>query len=303
MELLMRNILVVCLVLIIVTVDSLPVAAQQQIVTGDAEPELVTEGYQFTEGPLWHPDGYLLFSDIYANTIYKWIPGEGADVFIKPSGNANGIALDKEGNILIAQHAGKLSRVIEGPKLKPIVESYNGKRLNSPNDVVVHSNGTIFFTDPPFGVSDEDKELEFNGVYMLSPDGTLTPFYKEFTHPNGITLSPDEQKLYVNDSRTGSIVVFDINNEGKPVNPQEFANVGSMEDQGAADGMKTDVQGRVFSTGPGGVYVFDTEGNQIQKIETEVRITNLGWGGEDNSSLFMTAPSAVYRLETSTSGK
>ncbi|MFH5884368.1 SMP-30/gluconolactonase/LRE family protein [Halalkalibaculum sp. DA3122] len=289
--------------ILFVLIGNMVVSAQPVVAEG-AEPEIVTEGYQFTEGPLWHPDGYLLFSDIPANTIYRWIPGEGAEVFVKPSDNSNGLALDVSGNIVMVQHAGKLSRLTyNGNTMETVVDSYNGMRLNSPNDLAVHSNGTIFFTDPPFGVSEEEKELDFNGVYMLKPDGTLTVFYKEFSHPNGVVLSPDEQKLYVNNSSSGEIVVFDINNSGKPVNPRSFASVGERNNEGAADGMKVDADGRVYSTGPGGVYVFDSEGNQIQKIETESRITNLAWGEAGNSTLFMTAPSAVYRLEMAVSGR
>lgn len=278
-------------------------AVAQQIVAEGAEPQVITEGYKFTEGPLWHPDGYLLFSDIPANTIYRWTPGGQAEVFANPSGNSNGIALDGRGNIVVVQHTGKLSMVSASGELQTIVERYNGNRLNSPNDLAIHSNGTIYFTDPPFGVSKEDKELQFSGVYMLTPDGTLTPFYKKFTQPNGVALSPDEKKLYVNNSGTGQIAVFRINNQGKPVNPQPFASVGPRSDQGAADGMKTDSQGRVYSTGPGGVFVFDANGEQIHKIEIDSRITNLAWGGEENQTLFMTAPSAVYSLQMAVKGK
>lgn len=297
----MRNILVACLTIGMVWTASVRASAQQVIADG-AEPEVITEGYQFTEGPLWHPDGYLLFSDIPANTIYKWTPGQQAEVFVKPSDNSNGLALDGNGHIVMVQHTGKLSMLNDNQEMETVVDSYNGKRLNSPNDLAIHSNGTIFFTDPPFGVSEEDRELDFSGVYMLTPDGTLNPFYKEFSHPNGVALSPDEKKLYVNNSSTGEIVVFEINSSGKPVNPRHFASVGERNDQGAADGMKVDAEGRVYSTGPGGVYIFDTQGNQVQMLETENRISNLAWGGEDNTSLFMTAPSVVYRLEMATTG-
>lgn len=277
-------------------------AEGQNLVADGAEPEIVTEGYQFTEGPYWHPGGYLLFSDIPANTVFKWTPGEGAEVFVRPSGNSNGIAAGSDGTIYLAQHAGKVSRITDDRKTETIVQRYQGKRLNSPNDLVVHSDGTLYFTDPPFGVTEESRELEFSGVYKLTADGKITPFFKEFSRPNGIALSPDESRLYVNDSQTGQIKVFDMDENGDPVNPRDFANVGKMSDTGAADGMKVDSDGRVYSTGPGGVYIFNSEGKQIRKISTENRITNLGWGGDDNSDLFMTAPSAVYRLRMNVSG-
>lgn len=272
------------------------------LVAENAEPEIVTEGYQFTEGPCWHPGGYLLFSDIPANTIFKWMPGEGTTVFLRPSGNSNGIAASEDGTIYLAQHAGSVSRVSDGSNTETLVERYEGKRLNSPNDLVVHSSGTIYFTDPPFGVTKESRELEFSGVYKLTSEGELTPFYREFTHPNGIALSPDESRLYVNDSQTGRIVVFEMDRNGNPVNPQDFAEVGEMSGIGAADGMKVDRDGRLYTTGPGGVYIFSPAGEQLQKISTEDRITNLAWGGENRSHLFMTAPDAVYRLKMNVEG-
>lgn len=277
-------------------------ARAQDLVAEGAEPEIVTDGYQFTEGPYWHPDGYLLFSDIPANTVFKWAPGGGSEVYLKPSGNSNGIAASDDGTIYLAQHAGRISRITDDRKTVAVVERYQGKRLNSPNDLVVHSDGTIYFTDPPFGVTEESREIEFSGAFKLAKDGSLTPFYKEFSRPNGIALSPDESRLYVNDSQTGRIAVFDLNRKGEPVNPRNFAGVGKMSDTGAADGMKVDRDGRVYSTGPGGVYIFNQKGEQIRKISTDVRITNLGWGGEDHTQLFMTAPNAVYRLDMTVSG-
>lgn len=286
-----------------IILSSVSYVSAQDLIAEGAEPEVITNGYQFTEGPLWHPDGYLLFSDIPANTIFKWTPGKEAEVFVKPSGSANGIALYEDGNLVVAQHSGKISRITSDRTLETLVASYKRQRLNSPNDLTVSADGFIYFTDPPFGVSEENRELDFSGVYMLSPDLTLTPFYRKFSSPNGIILSPDETKLYVNNSETGQIMVFDLDKDGTPVNPRTFASVGSGTDQGSADGMTIDSEGRVYSTGPGGVFIFDVNGNQIRKIETEDRISNLAFGGEHNRTLFMTAPSVVYSLKMDVKGK
>lgn len=275
----------------------------QTLVNKDAEPEKITEGYRFTEGPYWHPDGFLLFSDIPANTIYKWAPGttEG-EVFIKPSGHSNGIAADGEGNLLLAQHDGSISKMISGNVLKPVVEAYKGKRLNSPNDLVAASDGSIYFTDPPFGVDEEDRELDFSGVYRVTPGGELVLLYDGLSHPNGIALSPDESVLYVNDYFSGRILAFDVREDGGVSAPIEFALVGKDNNRGGADGMKVDSRGNLYSTGRGGIYVFSPEGTLLQKIDLPEGATNLGWGGENMNLLFITVPSGVYRLETNTTG-
>src|SRR6056297_14268 len=173
------------------------------------EPEIIAGPLEFTEGPYWHPDGYLLFSDIPANRVYRWSETEGLGVYLEPSGNSNGIEADIDGSILLAQHAGRVSRLTSDGDLSVIAVSYEGQRLNSPNDIAVHSNGTIYFTDPPFGVSDEDKELDFSGVYRYSEDNGLQLLIDDFDLPNGIVFSPDESRLYVNDSQHGHIRVFD----------------------------------------------------------------------------------------------
>ena len=269
-----------------------------------SEPEAITEGFQFTEGPYWHPDGYLLFSDIPANTIYRWEPGSAeSEVYIQPSGNSNGITSSPDGALLLAQHSGKVAQVNQDLTINVLADQYNNSRLNSPNDLVARSDGKIFFTDPPYGVSEEDRELDFSGVYRLDQDGTLTLLFDGFNYPNGIALSPDESTLYVNDSATGQIFQFDLLEDGSVENQSLFASVGERDNTGAADGMKTDSDGRLYSTGPGGLSVFDTEGNRIQLLGFDERITNLTWGGSDYSSLYVTAPNSVYRVQTNVSGR
>lgn len=267
------------------------------------EPEIVAGPHEFTEGPYWHPDGYLLFSDIPANRVYRWSEMEGVDVYLEPSGNSNGIEADIDGSILLAQHAGRVSRLTSEGDLEIVAESYEGQRLNSPNDLAVHSSGTIYFTDPPFGVSEEERELDVSGVYKISPDGELTVVYDEFEYPNGIVFSADESKLYVSDSGTGTVVVFEVDADGNVSSPDEFANVGEMgSGMGAADGMETDEDGNLYTTGPKGLIIFDDEGNQLHLIEFDEQITNLGWGGEELNDLYITGSDHVYRYTMDATG-
>lgn len=291
-----KNILLV-IILAFTTLSCGEKPGEQQSEPLLSQPELITDGYRFTEGPFWHPDGFLLFSDIPANRVYKWAPGEESEVFIEPSGNSNGIAADQDGNLLLAQHAGTVSRFSDEGGLEVIADSYDGKRLNSPNDLAVHSTGAIFFTDPPFGVSEDERELEFGGVYKLTPSGDLQLIYDQFTHPNGITFSPDQSRLYVNDSRTGEIIFFETDQDGNTSNPTTFASIGEMTEKGGADGMKTDTEGNLYTTGPNGLLVFNSEGAQIDKTEFEEQITNLAWGGSNGNQLFLTASSNVYRFD------
>lgn len=267
------------------------------------EPEVIAGPFDFTEGPYWHSDGYLIFSDIPANRVYRWSETEGVDVYVEPSGNSNGIQADVDGSILLAQHAGTVSRLTADGGLTVIADSFEGQRLNSPNDIAVHSNGNIYFTDPPFGVSDEDRELDFSGIYKITSDGELSVVYNEFEYPNGIVFSADETRLYVSDSGTGTVMVFGVDADGIASSPEEFANVGEMgSGMGAADGMVTDEAGNLYTTGPQGLIVFNDNGEQLHLIEFDEQITNLEWGGEDSDHLFITGSDNVYRLRMNTTG-
>ena len=275
-------------------------ASAQQMVQENAEPEKITSGYQFTEGPVWHPSGYLLFSDIPANTIYKWTPGSGAETYLSPSGHSNGLTFDHQGRLILVQHDGALSKYSKSQEIEILTDTYRDKRLNSPNDLTLHSDGSIYFTDPPFGVSEEDKVLEINGVYRYSEAKGLQLLSEDFDLPNGIALSPDESRLYVNDSRHSHIRVFDVAPDGTISNGRMFAQMKS-EAQGSADGMKVDARGNVYSTGPGGLWIFSPEGELLQQVETP-RLTNLAWGGSDWKTLYMTSPDAVYKLKMTHKG-
>lgn len=261
------------------------------------EPEVVTSGFQFTEGPLWHPEGFLIFSDIPASIIYKYTPGNPeSEVFIEPSGNSNGIKSLPDGTIIVAQHAGRVSIVNEDLELEPIAEQYEGMRLNSPNDIAVRSDGLVYFTDPDFGVSDENKELDFQGVYRINSDGSLTVVYDEFALPNGLVFTPDENYLYVNDSATGDIRRFEVMDNGDLDDSILFTNIGEMSNMGGADGMVVDSEGRLYTTGPNGFIIFDEDGEQLHQIQFEQQITNLAWGGDDGNDLFITSRDVVYKL-------
>ena len=289
----LKYLFVLALGVSIISISALQSTAQ---VSGNIE--VVTQGYQFTEGPFLHPDGYLLFSDIPANTIYKWKEGSSTDsLYLKPSGHSNGITWDTvENRVIVAQHDGRIS-AIEGDSLHPLVTQYEGKRLNSPNDVAVKSDGVIYFTDPPFGVSDSLKELEINGVYRLNRGGNLELLYDKLQLPNGIVFSPNESTLYVNDSSDGRILSFEVSNNDKISDPREFANVGVSDSTGAADGMVVDNSGRLYSTGPGGIYVFSDSGEQIAKVDMPAQSTNLEWTGEKQEALYVTTPTAIYRVK------
>jgi sugar lactone lactonase YvrE len=276
-----------------------------EAIVGDAAVEKVAGGFEFTEGPVWVPDGYLLFSDIPASTIYRWTPGSvSAEVFRAPSGRSNGLTLDREGRLLACEHDRSLSRTEGDGSVVSLAERYEGKRLNSPNDVVVRSDGSIYFTDPPYGLprQEEGRELDFNGVYRLAPDGALTLLDDSFDRPNGLAFSPDERVLYVDDSRRGHIRAFDVQADGTLSNGLVFAEIREPGEQGVPDGMKVDVRGNVFCTGPGGIWVLDAAGEPLGVIRVPEVPANLAWGDDDLKTLYITARTGLYRLRVRTGG-
>jgi gluconolactonase len=287
--------------LLVGTYGATAVQAQQRPVPQGATVELVDDGFEFTEGPVWY-DGVLLFSDIPANTVYRWTPEDGTSVFMEPSGHSNGLAVDTAGHLLLAQHDGQLARRAEDGSVTTLADSYGGKRLNSPNDLTVASDGTIYFTDPPYGVDEEDRELSFSGVYRLSPEGDLTLLTKQFSRPNGICLSPDESTLYVNDSRETFIRAYDVTESGGIENGREFAAPSDPDAEGATDGMKVDQNGNLYTTGPGGVWVYAPDGTQLARIAVPKAPTNVAFGGPDRTTLYITARPHVYRVSVNVPG-
>ncbi|MBO3461056.1 SMP-30/gluconolactonase/LRE family protein [Aetokthonos hydrillicola CCALA 1050] len=268
----------------------------QAIIDSNAKVEKLKSGFQFTEGPVWHPDGFLLFSDIPADTIYKSTTDGKISVFRRPAGNPNGNTFDKQGRLITAQHNRRLVRMEKSGQITVLAERYQGKRLNSPNDVVVKSNGSIYFTDPPYGIGKEKEELGFYGIYSLKPNGTLTLLNKEMVRPNGIAFSPDEKKLYVDDSEKLNIRVFDVKPDGTLANGKVFAELPGPTDKGVPDGMKVDVKGNIYCSGSGGVWIFSPTGQLLGKIMVPEVVTNLAWGDQDHKTLYITANKGIYRI-------
>ncbi len=275
----------------------------QGILDANSTLEKIANGFRFIEGPIWHPEGFLLFSDIPENTIYKWQPNEGVTVFRKPSGNANGNTLDLQNRLITAEHSNRrVSRTENNGEIVTLVSEYQGKKLNSPNDVVVKSDGGLYFTDPPYGIKSEEEELGFYGVYRLSANGELTLLVDDFIRPNGIAFSPDETQLYINDSQEGHIRVFDVQPDGTLTNGRLFATQKNPDKRGVPDGMKVDIQGNIYSTGPGGVWVFSPSGEKLGLIETPETAANLAWGDADYKTLYITATSSLYRIRLNIQG-
>lgn len=292
-----------------------------QIISKDAEIEVLATGFEWTEGPVWIKDSsYLLFSEIPGNAIMKWKADEGVSVFLKPAGytgvanygdepGSNGLAIDKQGRLILCEHGDRrISRMAWNGGKQTLADNYMGKRFNSPNDAIVKSNGDIYFTDPPYGLpkkqDDPNRELDFFGVFRWSTDGKVTLLTREMTRPNGIAFSPDEKTLYVAQSDAVAIwKAFPVNADGTLGKSRIFydasAAMGKMP--GAPDGMKVDKQGNIFATGPGGIYIFTPAGKLLGRIETGVPIANCAWG-DDGSVLYITADMYLCRIKTNTSG-
>jgi len=266
------------------------------IVPEHAKLEKLAGGFRFVEGPVWTPAGRLIFSDIPADTMYEWKGGDTVEVFRQPSHNANGNTLDRQGRLITCEHGSrKVSRTEKDGTVTVLAERYEGKLLNSPNDVVVHSNGDIYFTDPPYGVTKDQEEIGFNGVYRLKPDGTLTALVKDFIRPNGLAFSPDERRLFVDDTEATHLRVFDVLEDGTLANGRIFAEV-KGEKPGVPDGLRVDTKGNVYCTGSGGVQVFAPSGTQLGTIEVPEVAANCAWGDADNKTLYITASSSLYRI-------
>ena len=288
------------------------------LVPSDAVVEKVADGFQFIEGPVWM-SGKLLFSDIPANTVYSWSEADGTKVFLQPvladnsntggTGGSNGLALDVEGQLILCEHGNRrIARMEKDGSRTTLADRYDEKRLNSPNDIIFHSTGAAFFTDPPYGLPGQDdsptKEQPHNGVYRLDVDGTVTLLATGQTRPNGIGLSPDERTLYVANSHGApnrlwmSYPVLDDLTLG---NGAVFYDASSMEQPGAPDGLTLDQSGNVYATGPGGVMVFNAEGQHLGTIRTNELPANAGWG-DDGKTLYITARTSLYRIKLNAKG-
>jgi gluconolactonase len=266
------------------------------------DPERLATGCQFTEGPVWLPDGYLLFSDIPADRIYRWVPDGNVTVWREPSGNSNGLALDRQGRLIACEHGNRrVSRTAAGGAVDAVVDRYRGKRLNSPNDVVVKSDGTIYFTDPPYGIEAEEREQPCNGVYRILNDGGLELLVDDFDRPNGLAFSPDESILYIADSPRRHVRAFEVLPDGSLTNSRVFADMDHPQ-PGSPDGMKVDEEGHLYVAGATGVWVFEQDGTHLGVIVTPERPANCAWGDSDRKSLYITARTSLYRIRVKVPG-
>ncbi|MEM6634844.1 MAG: SMP-30/gluconolactonase/LRE family protein [Pseudomonadota bacterium] len=280
------------------------------VIAGGTMLERIAGGFTFTEGPIWHPEeNWLIFSDIAESIQYKWFPDGRLEVFRRPSNQANGNAFDRDGQVISCEHA--TSHLVlhdhGGKRTRILASHFEGKELNSPNDVICDKSGRIWFTDPSFGRTREDlgvlrdQELGFQGVFRLDPDGTLTIVAGDLKQPNGLCLSADETVLFVNDSWGPTIHAFDVGTEGT-LSEGRLWSVVEGEGPGVPDGMKLDLGGRLFCNGPGGVHVFAPDATHLGVIRTPEKSTNFCFGGPGRTRLFITASTSVYAIDTQTKG-
>lgn len=306
--------------------------AADAIIPQDARVEKLAGDFQFVEGPIWvhsKGQGYLLFSDIPANVIRKWDPKGGVSIFLDKSGftgadasnvggqtnngfglvsliGSNGITLDKQGRLVFCQHGDRqISRLEKNGKRTVLASRYEGKRLNSPNDLVFKSDGSLYFTDPTAGLRLQDKdpqrELPFAGVYRLAK-GRVQLLSRDFTRPNGIAFSPDEKYLYVNDTAKKIIMRFDVQPDGGVSSGQVITDMNSDTTPGAPDGMKVDQKGNIYCTGPGGFWIMSPDGKAIATVKTKELPANLNWGDDDAKTLYLTARTGLYRIRLKIAG-
>jgi gluconolactonase len=304
--------------------------ALDAIVPAGATIEKLADDCKWTEGPIWIHQGYLLFADIPGNRIMKWIPQGQLSVFMQPSGyrgatpykgiepGSNGMTMDRQGRLTVAGHAARnvwrMESLEKGAPVTVLADRYEGKRFNSPNDLVYKSDGSLYFTDPPYGLETQDdkdpkKELPFNGVFRLRgatrqdpgalPDAKkLDLLIKDLTRPNGIGFSPEERHLYVavSDPARKVWMRYDVRPDGTLDNAKVFYDATSNSEDGLPDGLKVDEKGNVYSAGPGGVWVFSPEGKHLGTIKPGEKVANCNWGDADGRTLYITASTSLYRI-------
>lgn len=294
--------------------------ALDAIVPADVPIEKLAGGLLFTEGPVWSPEGFLLFSDPNANTIYRWSDDDGLSVYRTKSGYAgtdigeyrqpgsNGLAMDAEGRLTLNEHGNRrITRLEKNGVLTVLADRFEGKRLNSPNDLIYRSDGSLYFTDPPFGLpkffDDPRKELPFSGVYRLA-DGTLSLVSRDLTGPNGIAFSPDERYLYVGnwDEKRKIVMRYEIRPDGSAGAGNVFFDMTSAPGEDAIDGVKTDRLGNVYVSGPGGLWIISPDGRHLGTIDAPEHIHNFAWGDADGKTLYLTARTGLYRVRLNVSG-
>ncbi len=299
--------------------------ALDAVLAPDARIEKLAEGFRWSEGPVWRTkEGDLIFSDVPANTAYRWCEGKGVEVFLRPSGNtgveanasgegSNGLMLDAQGRLVLCQHSDRrISRLAaDGHGFETIVDRCDGKRFNSPNDLCFDRAGNLFFTDPPYGLGREaTAELGFNGVFRRATDGTVTVLARDLDRPNGIALSPDQKTLYVANSgdRPGMrtyLMAYALNADGTVAAGRVLFDAEPLRAQrsgGLMDGLKVDARGNLWATGPGGVLILSPEGKHLGTILTGMATANCCFGGADGTTLYITANNMLLRVATRTTG-
>ena len=294
--------------------------ALDALIPRDTAVEKLAGGFTFIEGPVWRPNGVLWFSDVVGNVVRQWSPDGKVIEILRPGGydgdslpaggfnGPNGSTRSTDGSVVLCQHGNRrIVRIDSKMNITTVVDNFEGKKLNAPNDLVYRSDGSLYFTDPPYGLpkGDDDpaKELPFNGVFKLS-NGTLQILVKDMTRPNGLAFSPDEKTLYVanSDENHRMWMRFDVNADGTLRNARVFADVSAEREDGLPDGMKIDALGNIWATGPGGVWVFTPDGKHLGTIKLPEQPANCAWG-EDGKTLFMTAVTGLYRVRTSVAGQ
>jgi gluconolactonase len=266
--------------------------------------ERLATGFVFTEGPLWHPDGFYYFVDVRASMLYRITPGRPHEVVREKTGGGNGTTFDLQGRLILCEGDNRrVTRRAADDRFEVLVDRFEGKRLNRPNDVVCKSDGSIYFTDPGLRVPLAEREVEHAGVYRIAPDGAVS-LVADFEYPNGLAFSPDERLLYVANTRWAQYIhVLELDGDGRVLRRRIFADMSSDETDGVPDGMKVDVEGRVYCTGPGGTWVFAPDGTRLGVIRTPEVPANLAFGGPDLRTLFFTARTSVYTLRAKVPGQ
>lgn len=294
--------------------------ALDALIPRDAAVEKLAGGFTFIEGPVWRRNGVLWFSDVVGNVVRQWSPDGKVIEILRPGGydghslpaggfnGPNGSTRSTDDSVVLCQHGNRrIVRIDSKMNITTVVDDFEGKKLNAPNDLVYRSDGSLYFTDPPYGLpkGDDDpaKELPFNGVFKLS-NGTLQVLVKDMTRPNGLAFSPDEKTLYVanSDENYRMWMRFDVSADGTLRNGRIFADVSAEREDGLPDGMKIDALGNIWATGPGGVWVFTPDGKHLGTIKLPEQPANCAWG-EDGKTLFMTAVTGLYRVRTSVAGQ
>jgi gluconolactonase len=276
----------------------------QKLFPKNVKLQRVATGFEFTEGPIWiAEEKYLLFSDIPANKIYKLTEDNQVKLFREPSYNSNGLTRDKQGRLITCEHqTRRVTRTEKDGLITVLADTFQCKKLNSPNDIIVKSDGYIYFTDPSYGIKAGQQEQPQQGVYRIAPDGEeIILIAADFLKPNGLAFSPDEKRLYVDDSECNHLRVFDMETDGKLTNGRIFHNMKTKK-AGVPDGMKIDQEGNIYCTGGGGIWVFNATGNHLGTIITPEIAANCAWGDEDWQTLYITACTSIYKIRLNIAG-